>query len=289
MFPDRAHQSLHQVSDLTVGGIRLCRTGASCSACGGPCGGIRHSYWSHTGIWQNTRLYALFNPEDPREPGTGDRVRGSAVGDSGPDTEGKVSDFQPFLLPVGVPAPPFFPLSVTNLTSRKNNRSIEKQAMDLTYDNFTTLMRSGGHSMVSLCWKLLVRFRKIPGNAVPVAAVFRMSSRLFMQYRHRISAQRNGRERSSYPLPPAARIRGIARTAAPSGDLRGPLEAVPSRGSGLPPCHAPGLYKVCHTVLQEPTIGLCPDLPRTFLQMMCRIFSRSRFYSTSFPISGIIR
>ena len=165
------------------------------------------------------------------------------------------------VLSVGVPAPPFFPLSVTNLTSIKKNRSIEKQAMDLTYDNFTTLMRSGGDSMVSLCWKLLVRFRKIPGNAVPVAAVFRMSSRLFMQYRHRISAQRNGRERSSYPLPPAARIRGIARTAAPSGDLRGPLEAVPSRGSGLLSCHAPGSYKISHTVLQEPTIGLCPDLP----------------------------
>lgn len=244
-----------------------------------------------TGVWQNTRLYALSDPEDSREPGTGDRVRWGGVGDSCPDTEGKVSDSQPFPPPCSFgrsSRPSVFPLSVTNLTSIKKNRSIEKQAMDLTYDNFTTLMRSGGDSMVSLCWKLLVRFRKIPGNAVPVAAVFRMSSRLFMQYRHRISAQRNGRERSSYPLPPAARIRGIARTAAPSGDLRGPLEAVPSRGSGLLPCHALGSYKISHTVLQEPTIGLCPDLSG-HLTDVCRIFSSSRFYRTSFPISGIIR
>ena len=160
--------------------------------------------------------------------------------------------------------------------------------MDLTYDDFTTLMRSGGHSMVSLCRKLLVRFRKIPGNAVPVAAVSRMSSRLFMQYRHRISAQRNGRERSSYPLPPAARIHGIARTAAPSGDLRGPLETVPLRCSCLPPS--------CSWFIKDMSYGMSginervvPGPARNILTDMCRIFSRSRFYSTSFPISGIIQ
>ena len=42
--------------------------------------------------------------------------------------------------------------------------------------------------------------------------------------------------------------------------------------------HALGSYKISHTVPQEPTIGLCPDLSG-HLTEVCRIFSSSRFYT----------
>jgi hypothetical protein len=80
-------------------------------------------------------------------------------------------------------------------------------------------MRPWGNFMVCLLMKLLIRFQNPPGNAAPVVAVSVTLSQLCMRYRHHISAQRSGKERSSYPNLLVVCTPLIARIAAPNGKI----------------------------------------------------------------------